>query len=111
MRLISENPKLSSRQIAEKVGVSNGSAYYILTALVEKGFVKLDNFRNNPIKRQYTYLLTSKGIKEKYSLTSRFIKRKREEFEDLRKEILELENEEKKQLWSKKIKTNLENKL
>ena len=93
MRLISKNPELSSRQIAEKVGVSNGSAYYLLSALIEKGYVKLGNFRKNPHKRQYAYLLTPKGIREKYQLTYLFIKRKRDEFEDLRKEIDVLENE------------------
>ena len=91
--LTSKNPNLSSRQIAEKVGVSNGSAYYILSALVKKGFVKLKNFRNNPKKRSFSYLLTSKGIHEKSILTFRFIKRKREEFEVLREEIKILEKE------------------
>jgi DNA-binding IclR family transcriptional regulator len=50
MRLISQNPEMSSRQVAEEVGISNGSAYYVLTALVEKGFVKLGNFKKNPRK-------------------------------------------------------------
>lgn len=91
--LISKTPNLSSRQIAEKVGVSNGSAYYILSALIKKGLVKLENFRNNPKKRSYSYLLTSEGIHEKSILTFRFIKRKREEFEALREEIKILEKE------------------
>ena len=93
MRLINENPELSSRQIAERVGVSNGSAYYILSALIEKGLVKLGNFKENPKKKQYVYLLTRMGIKEKSILTYSFIKRKRNEFENLRKEIDILENE------------------
>ncbi len=93
MRLISEHPDMSTRQIADAVGVSNGSAYYVLTALVDKGFVKLDNFRKNNRKTQYAYLLTPKGIREKSLLTHRFIERKREEFERLREEISELEEE------------------
>jgi len=93
MRLISANPEMSSRQIAENVGISNGSAYYALTALVEKGFVKLDNFKNNPRKGQYAYLLTPKGIREKSILTHRFISRKRQEFDNLRMEIEALEEE------------------
>ena len=93
MRLISEHPDMSTRQIADAVGVSNGSAYYVLTALVDKGFVKLDNFRKNNRKTQYAYLLTPKGIREKSLLTNRFIERKREEFERLREEISELEEE------------------
>ena len=84
---------MSSRQIADKVNISNGSAYYVLTALVEKGFVKLGNFKNNPRKGQYAYLLTPKGIREKSLLTHSFIERKRKEFEDLKTEIKVLEEE------------------
>ena len=93
MRLISQNPKMSTRQVADKVGISNGSAYYVLTALIGKGFVKLENFKNNPRKDQYAYLLTPKGIREKSLLTHRFIGRKREEFELLKSEIKALEEE------------------
>lgn len=93
MRLISQNPEMSTRQVADEVRISNGSAYYVLTALVEKGFVKLGNFRNNPRKGQYAYLLTPKGIREKSLLTHAFIERKREEFEVLRTEIKTLEDE------------------
>ena len=101
MRLINENPELSSRQIAKKIGVSNGSAYYILNALKEKGFVKIGNFQKNPKKKQYIYLLTPEGIREKTTLTYRFIKRKREEFANLKDEITLLENETKGLLENK----------
>ena len=93
MRLISQKPEMSTRQVADEVGISNGSAYYILTALIEKGFVKLGNFKKNPRKGQYAYLLTPKGIREKSLLTHSFIKRKREEFKILRVEIRALEEE------------------
>ena len=93
MRLISLNPEISTRQIADEVGISNGSAYYVLTALVEKGFVKLGNFKKNPRKGQYAYLLTPKGIREKSILTNGFIERKRAEFAVLRAEIQALEEE------------------
>ena len=93
MRLIDENSKMSSRQIADKVGIANGSAYYVLTALVKKGFVKLENFKNSHRKSQYAYLLTPKGIREKSLLTHRFIGRKRQEFDALRAEIESLEEE------------------
>ena len=93
MRLISVNPEMSTRQVADEVGISNGSAYYVLTALVGKGFVKLGNFKNNPRKGQYAYLLTPKGIREKSLLTHSFIERKRQEFEDLGVEIQALEHE------------------
>ena len=93
MRLLSDNPKISTRSVADAVGISNGAAYYVLKALVEKGFVKLENFGNNSRKGQYAYLLTPKGLVEKSLLTHRFIKRKRLEFEALRTEIMALEAE------------------
>ena len=93
MRLISCDAEVSSRQVADAVGISNGSAYYILAALVDKGFVKLSNFKKNTRKGGYAYLLTPKGIREKSDLTLLFIKRKRQEFEDLREEIRTLEDE------------------
>ena len=93
MRLLSDNPEISMRMVADAVGISNGSAYYVLKALVEKGFVKLESFSKNSHKGQFTYLLTSKGIREKSLLTHRFIKRKRVEFEALRAEIRALEEE------------------
>ena len=84
---------MSTRHVADEVGISNGSAYYVLTALVEKGFVKLGNFKKSPRKGQYAYLLTPKGIREKSLLTHSFIERKREEFEVLKAEIKALEEE------------------
>ena len=93
MRLISEIPEMSSRQVADAVGISNGSAYYVLTALVEKGLVKLENFKKNPKKGRYAYLLTPKGIREKSILTHNFIELKRKEYENLRKEIEAMEEE------------------
>ena len=93
MRLISQNPEMSTRQVADEVEISNGSAYYVLTALVEKGFVKPGNTKKNPRKGHYAYLLTPRGIREKSLLTHSFIERKREEFEVLKAEIRALEEE------------------
>ena len=93
MRLISCEPEMPSRKVADIVGISNGSAFYILAALVDKGFLKLRKVKENPGKVSYAHLLTSKGIREKLLLTNRFIERKRQEFEDLRVEIEILEDE------------------
>ena len=93
MRYIERNPEMSTRQIADLVGISNGSAYYVLKSLIEKGFVKLENFKQNPRKAQYAYLLTPSGIREKSSLARGFIKRKRQEYADLKNEIEALEQE------------------
>lgn len=68
-------------------GKTNGSAYYLLTSLVEKGSVKIDNFKKSPRKSRYVYLITPKGIREKGFLTCAFIDRKREELELLREKI------------------------
>jgi EPS-associated MarR family transcriptional regulator len=91
IQTIQKKPEISSRELAKKVGISNGSAYYLLTSLVEKGFVKLSNFQENPKKRKYSYLLTPKGIREKSLITSKFLSRKKLEFEALREEINSLE--------------------
>lgn len=93
MRLISEVPERSTRQIADMVGISNGSAYYIITTLVKKGFVKLETLKKNHRKGKYAYLLTPKGIREKSLLTHRSIKRKKKEYAELKVEIESLEKE------------------
>lgn len=93
MRLVAQNPELTTREIAKEVGISTGAAYYCLTALVEKGFVKLENFKSNPRKGQYAYVLTPRGIREKAVLTLRFLERKAAEYEALRLEIAALERE------------------
>ena len=91
--MISNNPQMTSRELAEKVGISNGSAYYLLTSLIDKGMIKLENFKKNEQKAKYTYLLTSKGIREKSLVTSKFLVRKKQEYELLKKEIAELERD------------------
>jgi EPS-associated MarR family transcriptional regulator len=89
--IINENPHMTTRAIAKKVGISNGAAYYLLTSLIDKGFVKLLNFSQNNQKLRYSYLLTPKGIREKSLITNKFLARKKQEFEALRKEINFLE--------------------
>ena len=93
IRLINENPEISTRQIAKKVGISNGAAFYMISALIDKGLVKLENFLSNPRKRRYAYILTPRGIREKSLLTYCFLERKKQEFEELRTEIETLEEE------------------
>ena len=90
-QLISKNPEMTSRKIAQEVGISNGSAYYLLTSLIDKGFVKLSNFKENSQKMVYLYLLTPKGIREKSLLTQNFLIRKKREYKALKEEIIEFE--------------------
>ena len=93
MRLLDDDPSISTREIAQKVGISNGAAYYCVTALVEKGFVKLKNFTQSKTKANYIYELTPRGIRAKAALTVLFLERKRHEYEYLRVEIERLEVE------------------
>ncbi|MDA7592274.1 MarR family EPS-associated transcriptional regulator [Rhodobacteraceae bacterium] len=93
MRLVDEDPSISTREIAERVGISNGAAYYCVTALVEKGFIKLKNFTHSKNKSNYIYELTPRGVRAKAALTVSFLERKRLEYQDLRLEIVRLENE------------------
>jgi EPS-associated MarR family transcriptional regulator len=90
-KIINNNPQMTSRRLAKEVGISNGSAYYLLASLIDKGFVKLSNFKENSQKTKYTYLLTPKGIREKSLITSKFLERKKLEYILLKKEISELE--------------------
>ena len=93
MRLLSENPEISTREIADEVGVSNGKAYYCVTALIEKGLVKVQNFSKSEKKAAYLYQLTPRGIREKALMTATFLERKRQELEDLKAEITRLERD------------------
>jgi EPS-associated MarR family transcriptional regulator len=92
-QIINENPQMTTREIAQKVGISNGSAYYLLTSFIDMGFVKLSNFKDSSQKIKYSYLLTPKGIREKSLITSKFLVRKKQEYELLKKEISKLERD------------------
>ena len=87
LRLLEANPKMTQRELAEALGVSLGATNYCLKALVEKGWLKLENFQCNPNKLGYLYLLTPMGIAAKTQLTARFLKRKLIEYEALKAEI------------------------
>ena len=91
LQIISSNPQMTSRELAQKVGISNGSAYYLLISLIDKGIVKFDNFKKSAKKTKYSYLLTPIGIREKSLITNNFLVRKKQEFEALKEEIKALE--------------------
>jgi EPS-associated MarR family transcriptional regulator len=75
------------------VGISSGGAHYVLSALIEKGLIKLGNFSASEDKRRYAYILTPTGLAEKAAITKRFLARKIEEYEALKAEIEELQDE------------------
>ena len=93
LRALEANPELSQRQLAAELGVSLGGVNYALKALMERGFVKADNFRKSGNKVAYLYVLTPKGVAEKASLATAFLGRKLEEYEVLRQEIEALKGE------------------
>ena len=97
LRLLELNPQMKQREIASAAGVSLGKTNYCINALLQKGLIKVQNFKSNKRKMAYAYLLTPAGITEKSVLTQRFLKRKMEEYEALKAEIelLRLEVEDR----------------
>lgn len=93
LRKLEINPERTQRELSKEMGVSLGKVNYCIKKLTEKGWIKLTNFKQNPNKMGYVYLLTSKGIDEKTKLTISFLKRKVIEYEILKKEINELKLE------------------
>ncbi|RME91068.1 MAG: MarR family EPS-associated transcriptional regulator [Candidatus Hydrogenedentota bacterium] len=87
LREIQENPEISQRELAEKLGVSLGKTNYVLKALLEKGLLKMRNFRNNKNKKVYLYILTPEGMEQKSRLAVNFLKRKMEEYDRIKQEI------------------------
>ena len=90
LRSIEANPALSQRELAKELGISLGKTNYCLQALLEKGWIKARNFKNNNNKIAYSYLLTPTGMEQKAQLTMDFLKRKEAEFEALKHEIRQL---------------------
>ncbi len=90
LRKIQKKPELSQRQLAKELGFSLGKLNYCLKELKKKGHIKIKSFKKNPKKMNYLYILTPKGISEKTKLTINFMKRKMDEYDQLKKEIDEL---------------------
>ena len=90
LRMLEDNPELSQRDLAKALGISVGSAHYVLRALIDKGFIKLGNFTASTDKRRYAYILTPRGVREKAAITKRFLARKLAEYDALKREIAEL---------------------
>jgi EPS-associated MarR family transcriptional regulator len=91
--LLEVNPHLTQRELSKSLGVSLGGVNYCLNALIAKGAVKIENFKNNKNKWVYAYLLTPQGLAEKTALTGAFLKRKMQEYQSLKEEIETLSRE------------------
>lgn len=98
LKLLQERPGITQRALAKEVGMSLSGINYCISALAEKGWIKMGNFSKNPDKLSYAYLLTPTGLAEKAVLTRRFLQRKMAEYEKLREEIEALQLEEKQSI-------------
>jgi EPS-associated MarR family transcriptional regulator len=87
LQMLEENPHLSQREVSDSIGISLGKVNYILKAFLEKGVLKMQNFKNNQNKLGYAYLLTPHGIEEKARITLHFYERKKKEYEELKREV------------------------
>ena len=87
LRKIKTKPETTQRELAEELGFSLGKLNYCLKALRSKGLIKIENFRKNPNKSNYVYVLTPKGISEKTKLTINFMKKTMREYDELKREL------------------------
>jgi len=91
--VIAAKPKITQRELSDELGLSLGKTNFVLTALIDRGLVKVDNFKRSDNKVGYAYLLTPKGISEKVVITKRFLARKMAEYDQLKAEIEKLQEE------------------
>ena len=92
-KLIEEDPNISQRDLAKEMGISLGKTNYCLKGLMDKGWLKARNFKNSNNKIAYAYVLTPRGLSEKAKITSRFLKHKLDEYERIKGEIEQLQQE------------------
>ena len=103
LKILEQQPELTQRQLSEALGVSLGKTNYLLKSLIKVGWVKLDNFQRSDNKWGYAYLLTPMGVAEKAAITLRFLKRKKQEYNDLQSEIAQLQKEVQQQQLQQEI--------
>ena len=93
LKLLESDPEISQRELARQLDISLGKTNYCLKALMERGLVKVENFRNSRHKLAYAYVLTPKGIRSKAEITMAFLRQRQKEYESLEREIAELRDE------------------
>ena len=97
LKVLEQQPDLTQRQLSEVLGVSLGKTNYLLNSFIDVGWVKLSNFQKSDNKWGYAYLLTPIGVAEKAAITLRFLKRKKQEHDNLQAEIAQLQEEVQQQ--------------
>ena len=95
LKSLEQDANLTQRELSEELGISLGNVNYCLKSLIQKGFIKINNFKNSKHKLQYSYLLTPRGIEEKTKLTIEFLKVKTKEYEVLKEEVERIKNAKK----------------
>lgn len=94
LKALERNPDITQRELAAQLGLSLGKTNFLINALLDKGAIKMENFRRSDTKlKKIAYLLTPSGIAERLQLTQAYLERKRHEYEILRTEIETLERE------------------
>ena len=93
LREIKKSPEMTQRELSSRLGISLGKVNFLLNALIQRGFVKVENFKTSTNKKAYLYYLTPRGIEEKARTTYFFLKRKMKEYEQLENEIRQLREE------------------
>lgn len=101
LRELAKDGTLSQRDLSRKMGLSLGRVNYLINALLEKGYIKAERFKNSKKKIGYMYVITPKGVSEKFQQTQRFLVRKTEEYERLKREIESLRRENGDSPWQK----------
>lgn len=107
LKLVAADSAISQRELAKALGISLGKTNYCLKALIEKGTLKVSNFKNSKNKLAYMYLLTPSGIEEKSAITLRFLKEKVKEYEMLSEEIKSLRQEASADIMPLSVNVNL----
>ena len=98
LKILEREPKITQRQLAKELDVSLGKTHYVIKSLIDLGWVKLSNFKKSNNKWGYAYLLTREGVTGKALLTVSFLKKKKEEYNQIQQEIAELKREIEEQV-------------
>lgn len=93
LREINKTPEMTQRELSVRLGISLGKVNFLIKALIDRGFIRVNNFKNANNKYAYLYLLTPHGLEEKARITYHFLKRKMKEYEQLEEEIGQLKRE------------------
>jgi Transcriptional regulators len=93
LKIFENNPNINQREMAEKLGLSLGKTHYVIRALIDRGWIKIGNFKRSKYKSGYAYYLTKKGVSHKADLGIAFLARKQDEYQRLKEEISKLESE------------------